>query len=66
MVNNLYWELSQRTKPAKWKGKWASDHAWDVEERLNMVLEQDTDRAPYRGAPYDVLPDERIQVRTFA
>lgn len=62
-LNNLYFALSGTTKPAKYKGKWASNHKWDLEERLALVLDQAGDVPPYRGAPYTAPVPERITVR---
>ena len=62
-LNNLYWDLSSNPKPAKWKGKWASDHSWDLEERLALVLDQDGGAKAYAEQPYKEALPERIQVR---
>lgn len=62
-LNNLYWDLSPRSKPTNWKGKWASDHPWDLEERLALVLEQDGSAKPYAEQPYNETLAERIQVQ---
>ena len=62
-LNNLYWDLSPRSKPTNWKGKWASDHSWDLEERLALVLELDGSAKPYAEQPYNETLAERIQVQ---
>lgn len=64
-LNNLYWDLSGKTKPSKWKGKWASHHPWDLEERLALVLEQQGGVKPYAEEPYGAPVQERIKVRLW-
>lgn len=62
VLNNLYWDLADRPKPTRWKGRWCIGNDWDLESRLALVLDDKT--VPLHGhaaAPY--APDAaRIQV----
>ncbi|WFD06635.1 arginyltransferase [Malassezia vespertilionis] len=61
-VQHLYWTLSERKIPNKWKGKWGK-YAWDLEKHLALVLEDEGSTLPdYMHAPYDVPCAERIQI----
>ena len=42
VLNKLYRELTQRQKPARWKGRWCKGNDWDLEARLALVLDDIT------------------------
>lgn len=58
-LSRLYWELSGRTKPSNWKGKWGVKY--NLEEHLALVLNDD-DIQPACHPPYFTIPIERIHV----
>lgn len=69
-LNQLYWTLCGRPKPARWKGKWGSTGAYDVENHARLVMHDDSSDIvdlsdsswPPLEAPYDSIPNERIKL----
>ena len=69
-LNQLYWTLCGRPKPARWKGKWGSTGSYDVEHHVRLVMHDDSSDIvdlsdsswPPLEAPYDSIPNERIKL----